>query len=652
MPQPGTVLQERYRIVREIGSGGMGTVHEAIDLRLGNRVALKQLAFVSDYLSRQFEREARILANLSHPALPNVSDHFTEADGQFLVMQYIPGDDLASLAGKRRAPFPIDQVLLWADQLLDVLDYLHTRQPPIIHRDIKPQNLKLRESGAIVLLDFGLAKGYATELTKAGGSSSVMGHTPGFAPPEQIEGTGTDARSDLYALGATLHFLLTNTRPMDAFTRLRAAVGKRPDPLRPVHELNPEVEPAVGMALMKSLALEPDERFASAPEMRAALANARRTWAAPTVMGDDNSTVLEPAPPWVEHAASTEAPAGRFSTPRLKNVPLWAAAITGAVLIVLFAAFGLSRGMPRATASTAADNAPSMEQNTVVAMALEPVTSTMSAGDSETVTPQASTGLEQSAESSAPAVASLAPIPPTNTPTPSATTVPTIAPSQTPTPTDVPPTPTAPPPTEVPPTPTTPPATPTPVAVASIPRPPMHDRAAWRAAAPSRPYTPQTPRVILLHHDGAVFNDSDPDEQAKKLRAIQTVRMRDTNFGDTPWHYTIDLNGEIWEGRPPNAQPETLLGYPTDGILSIGLLGDYSKREPSEQQLQAIASLMAWLCQEYEIDASQIHPHGEWANRYGTPDEPVDSPGANLQRYFDDGSLVARVRGLLRNGGR
>ena len=228
---PGSTLQDRYRVGHLIGQGGFGAVYEAVDERLGRRVALKQLLRASERLpSRQFEREAQLLANLHHPALPRVTDHFTTPDGQFLVMDFVPGDDLGALLLERDAPFDVDQVLAWGEQLLDALTYLHTRQPPIIHRDIKPQNLKLTADGTIMLLDFGLAKGFAGETPPSTGERSLMAYTKGYAPPEQVEGLGTDARSDLYALGATLYCLLTNTAPVEAQTRL---AGRRPWATRP-----------------------------------------------------------------------------------------------------------------------------------------------------------------------------------------------------------------------------------------------------------------------------------------------------------------------------------------------------------------------------------------------------------------------------------
>src|SRR5512138_2085700 len=215
MLENGARLQDRYEIIEPIGQGGMGAVYLARDQRLGNTVALKETFFADTALLAAFEREARLLAGLRHPALPKVIDHFADSKGQFLVMEYIPGDDLHDLL-EESGPASLSDVLQWADQLLDALDYLHTQQPPIIHRDIKPQNLKLTERGQIILLDFGLAKGAASGMTQATGSSSILGYTPGYAALEQIQGTGTDPRSDLYSLAATLYILMTGAAPPTA----------------------------------------------------------------------------------------------------------------------------------------------------------------------------------------------------------------------------------------------------------------------------------------------------------------------------------------------------------------------------------------------------------------------------------------------------
>lgn len=249
----------------------MGTVYEAVDERLDSTVALKETLFADERLRKQFEREARLLARMHHQALPRVSDHFSEGEGQFLIMQFIAGDDLAAKFAQRRGPFPAAEVLTWADQLLDALDYLHTQEPQIIHRDIKPQNLKVTERGQIILLDFGLAKGHASEVSRVTTSASIFGYTPNYAPLEQIQGLGTDARSDLYALGATLYHLVTGVKPPDALTRAGALVNGQPDPLKPANEVNSAVTPALSAVLDRAMAQNRDQRYPNAAEMRRAL---------------------------------------------------------------------------------------------------------------------------------------------------------------------------------------------------------------------------------------------------------------------------------------------------------------------------------------------------------------------------------------------
>jgi len=294
MLTPETILQGRYRIVRQLGQGGMGAVYEAVDQRLDTTVALKETLFADERLRKQFEREARLLARLHHPALPRVSDHFSEADGQFLVMQFIPGDDLSEMMTRRRGPFPVDQVLTWADQLLDALDYLHTQDPQIIHRDIKPQNLKLTSRGQIILLDFGLAKGQASEISRVNTSASIFGYTPNYAPLEQIQGLGTDSRSDLYSLGATLYHLMTGVKPPDALTRAAALVNGQPDPLVRASEANPSVAPEVDHVLAKAMAQNREQRYVSAAEMRKALHGTEQ--ATTVVNRGEAKTVLLPQP--------------------------------------------------------------------------------------------------------------------------------------------------------------------------------------------------------------------------------------------------------------------------------------------------------------------------------------------------------------------
>lgn len=272
----GTILQNRYRLVRELATGGMGAVFEAIDQRLETTVALKETFSTDDRLRRQFEQEARILAQLHHPSLPRVSDYFCEAGRAFLVMQFISGPDLAQILAQEPKPFPRNQVVAWADQLLDALVYLHERERQIIHRDIKPHNLKITADGRIALLDFGLAKTRAADQSTTNSSQSIFGYTRRYSPPEQIRDLGTTPLSDIYALGATLYHLLTGVKPPDSLERAAAVGNAEPDPLSRADQLNPAIEPEFSSILNRAMALNPSDRFESASEFRKALARIGR----------------------------------------------------------------------------------------------------------------------------------------------------------------------------------------------------------------------------------------------------------------------------------------------------------------------------------------------------------------------------------------
>lgn len=292
----GAILLGRYRIIRHLGHGGMGKVYEAIDLRLTCTVAIKEASVINDDLRDAFNREARLLANLHHPALPAVTDYFNENNRLYLVMQFIPGDDFREALKRQGGPFPQADVIRWADELLDVLDYLHSHSPPIIHRDIKPGNLKLSGRGRLILLDFGLSKGAAGQMSTVITTKSILGFTQAYASLEQIHGTGTDPRSDLYSLGATLYHLLTGEVPLDAPTRFDALDNGHPDPLRPAHEVNTNLSRALSALISRAMTIKRRDRHASASEMRSALTKinqevgsleAEPTLLMPTPEGDD-----------------------------------------------------------------------------------------------------------------------------------------------------------------------------------------------------------------------------------------------------------------------------------------------------------------------------------------------------------------------------
>lgn len=268
MIEAGRILQKRYKIDRQIGQGGMGSVYIATDERFGSTVAIKETLCMDDNYRKAIEREARLLNSLKHNALPRVTDHFVESNGQFLVMEYIPGEDLCRILDDQEEPFEVKDVLEWADQLLEALDFLHNQENPVIHRDIKPQNLKVTPKGKVILLDFGLAKGNVTGAGNQTNSKSIFGYSRNYASLEQIQGTGTDPRSDLYSLAATLYHLLTKTAPEDALTRAMSVLSQKPDPLAPANQIRPEIPAGVAAILHKALDLDAAERPANAAEMR------------------------------------------------------------------------------------------------------------------------------------------------------------------------------------------------------------------------------------------------------------------------------------------------------------------------------------------------------------------------------------------------
>jgi serine/threonine protein kinase len=271
MLQPDTLIQNRYVIKQQIGQGGMGAVYLALDQRFHNDVALKHKTLSTPETDDAFAREARLLHTLRHSALPRVMDYFSDDQGQYLVMEFIPGEDLHTILAQHSHVFPVHDVLRWADELLDALEYLHKQNPPVIHRDIKPRNLKLTADGEIILLDFGLAKGGTTQQTQTASGKSIKFYTPEYAPIEQIQGSGTTPQSDLYALAATLYHLVTGTPPEDALTRTATLASGDADPLWPPHEINPSLPVPISNVLMQALAIRADARPATARALRIAL---------------------------------------------------------------------------------------------------------------------------------------------------------------------------------------------------------------------------------------------------------------------------------------------------------------------------------------------------------------------------------------------
>ncbi len=277
MPLPrkaGELLRGRYRILERIGQGGMGNIYLAEDERLkGRNCALKEVEHdrnlphkILEEAREQFLREATVLARLDHPNLPKVSDFFSINERDYLVMDYVPGKDLRTLMLEARQEnrfLSERNVLDWTAQLGEALTFLHRQTPPIVHRDIKPSNLKITPDGVIKLVDFGLVKVLSPDeetITIIQGQGTVL-----YTPLEQYGGSEmhTDVRSDIYALGATIYHLLTNSPPVDARQRFL-----NPESLTPPRRINPAISQRTEKSILWAMELHPDDRPDSVESLR------------------------------------------------------------------------------------------------------------------------------------------------------------------------------------------------------------------------------------------------------------------------------------------------------------------------------------------------------------------------------------------------
>jgi serine/threonine protein kinase len=308
----GNLLYNRYRVLEILGRGGMGAVYRATDESLGVEVAVKENLFTTDDYARQFRMEAVILAGIRHPNLPRVTDHFVIDDmGQYLVMDYIEGDDLRQRMEKE-GPISENEAIRIGAAACDALAYLHSRKPPILHRDIKLGNIKLSKDGNVYLVDFGLAKmAWEHEETMTGARAM----TPGYSPPEQYGSARTDARSDIYSLGATLYAAITGVIPEDSL--MRAVDGLMLTPLR---EHRPEISPRLAAVIEKALEVTSSNRYQSAEEFRQALLNLSE----PESLNEKESVVLE-----------TRAPVQPPATPTTPRKVSWLGQLIGTFLVLL-----------------------------------------------------------------------------------------------------------------------------------------------------------------------------------------------------------------------------------------------------------------------------------------------------------------------------
>lgn len=315
----GVVLQNRYRILEILGVGGMSTVYRARDLRftsVDRSCAVKEMFnSADDPKLRQirfsnFQREAAILATLTHSAIPRIYDYFEQQGTIYLILEIIHGQDLETMLTKRGAPFDESQVIDWTINLCDVLSYLHGQLPePVIFRDLKPSNVMIRaEDGHLMLVDFGIARSFAPE------QKGTMIGTEGYAPPEQYRGIA-NARGDIYALGATIHHLSTGNDPRmeTPFTFAE----------RPPRKLNPMLTPEFEEIVLRCVAYDPSERYGSVAEVRQALERLRRKpitaeLAVPAAAPDPAPAAAPAAPPLIKlETATLVMPAARTDPDRL-----------------------------------------------------------------------------------------------------------------------------------------------------------------------------------------------------------------------------------------------------------------------------------------------------------------------------------------------
>lgn len=282
----GYLLNERYRITEILGKGGMGSVYKAVDESLSVDVAVKENLISDEEASRQFRREATILASLRHPNLPRVTDHFIIPNqGQYLVMDFVEGEDLKQRI-ERSGALDEKEVMLVGVAICEALNYLHTLEQPVIHRDIKPGNIKITPRGQVYLVDFGLVKVVqGSQETTTG----ARGLTPGYSPPEQYGSARTDARSDIYSLGATLYAVLTGAPPADG---LSIMMGQ--DELVPIRKKNGKVNQKLAATIEKAISVKPEDRIQTAAEFKRALLESSDTLQREIAQGDIR---LQPAPP-------------------------------------------------------------------------------------------------------------------------------------------------------------------------------------------------------------------------------------------------------------------------------------------------------------------------------------------------------------------
>ena len=468
---PGQIIHNRYKVIALLTTGGMSAVFEVTDTTLNIRCALKEMrpypgtrASALPQLREQFQQEALLLAELRHPNLTRVTDHFEEDGNVYLVMDYVYGRRLDEVV-TRNEGLPEDTVLDWAEQLIEALAYCH--EEGVIHRDVKPQNVIVTSRGRVVLVDFGLAKLVDPDNPRTRTVMRGIG-TPEYAPPEQYdtkEGR-TDARTDIYSLGATLYHALVGEPPPMLAERV-----VDPGSLIPVHEFRDDISLPVSHALVKSMELQPARRFQNLAEMYHAL------------FGSPQHMEMEGAAPYQDGATLAIDPSGTVMLQPQAGIVPWllnhrvgvavaVIALVAALLLVISPVIG---GIGAWGAFT-----PTLTPTPTVSFTMTP-TRTLPATRTFTETPTATSTARptvpqatktpeevESLQSSGTRLPTRTPtrvyVPSTNTPT--LTSTPTPAPSATPKPRTSTPAPTN---TPVPVTPDTPTNTPVPTLIPTVP---------------------------------------------------------------------------------------------------------------------------------------------------------------------------------------
>ena len=349
----------------------MGTVYLVEDQQLyGKQWALKEMVFSAAFEDQatainQFRQEARVLVGLSHPNLPHIVAVFSENNREYLVMEYVQGQSLQQTLARYPNGIPQEQVLPWSQQLCDVLVYLHSQKPPIIYRDLKPSNIMVTDQGWVMLIDFGIARFFNPNKQR----DTVEIGTAGYAPPEQYGRGQTDARSDVFSLAATLHYLLSGQDP-----------SSQPFRFQPLDQLSLGIDPRVSQAIDRALAYDPKDRFQAAADFKAALdvrptgSKGDATWYLPQVSQDRPAATVQVAdyapmpipqgtvqPTVVQHAGLhgtvqqpampsgppplpfPVAPAGHVTAPHEKRkggIPMWLVAGVGIVAVIALLATG------------------------------------------------------------------------------------------------------------------------------------------------------------------------------------------------------------------------------------------------------------------------------------------------------------------------